>query len=39
MRDYQRPILTYALVLAKVKSEESTYERVGLADVNYYWIP
>lgn len=38
MRDYQRPNLAYALVLAKVKSEESTYERVGLAEVNYYWM-
>lgn len=38
LRDYQRPILSYALVLAKVKAEETTYQRVGLAEVNYYWM-
>lgn len=38
MRQYQRPILAYALVLAKVKDQEDTYTRVGLAEVNYYWM-
>ncbi|KAJ4397061.1 hypothetical protein N0V93_001285 [Gnomoniopsis smithogilvyi] len=38
MRDYQRPILAYALVLSKVKAEENTYKRVGLAEMSYYWM-
>lgn len=40
MRDYQRPILAYALVLAKVEegAGDGAYKRVGLAEVNYYWM-
>lgn len=38
MREYQRPILAYALVLAKLKDEEDIYTRVGLAEINYHWM-
>lgn len=32
MREYERPIL------ARLKDQEDTYTRVGLAEVNYYWM-
>ena len=38
MREFQTPILAYALVLVKMDATENEYKRVGLAEVNHGWM-
>lgn len=38
MSEYQRPSLAYAQVLARLRDQEDSHTRVGLAEVNYYWM-
>ncbi|ROW17088.1 hypothetical protein VPNG_01025 [Cytospora leucostoma] len=38
MSPFQKPILAYAMVLARVEGVENEFRRLGLAEVNYEWM-